>query len=492
MVDLTQPDEDERLDDFRVGVDFSVAARDIGEARALVQRALQGDSHDGIPVIARDRQVVGEDQIWGVLDWQRVPPRPSQAALVQDRYPGLVNDVAAMEMLQAIMQAGNRPLVLPDLVPEETRERVGELVASLNREVMVDDPDSPGRLVYKGHAAEAAAYLAEGTYRAFDDNDREHALVVAPSELARSGRVSQAIPRDRHDSRTLDEIAALLQDHTREQSLPDLFRQVNRRLETTRRTGFPSWVPLETEPEPAPAPTQVYVGVIVWTDLEDQEPTMLVDSDPVRLTRNLATTLHEHLDGDEGFTGAAEFLESHPAPSQWRTPEDVDAWLQALNESTPYPAVSIQRLGVGPQPPGTTAVEPAVADAVPMAGAAGPSGAHQRVDAPLYSYQVPVDFSVSAPTVEEARRMVDDALVGGAERATPAMVQRGQHVRPDGDVEGVLGWQHLQDAGARTPVQESDPVSEVLQERAQDLAPDPAGADQSSRDSGPDRARQEP
>lgn len=500
MVDLIRPQDNEYLGDFRVGVDFSVTARDLGEAKAIVEQALQGDSQDSVPVVARDRKVVDEDRMWGVLDWQQVPARPSQAALIQERYPGLVNDVAAMEMLQAVTHTGDRPISVSDLVPEETRERVGTIVESLNRDVLVDDPDSPGRLVYEGPAAEAGAYLAEGTYRAFDRDDREHALVVAPSELAPSGRVSQAIPKDRHDSRTLDEIAALLQDHTPDQSLSDLFRQVNRRLETTRRPGFPSWVPIESEaergPVPEPAPTQVHVGVIIWTDLEDQEPTVLVDSDSVRLTRKLATTLHEHLDGDPGFVGAAESLEHHTSPSQWQTPEDVDAWLEALNESTPYPAVSIQHLAMGAPPPGPTPAEPPAAeadratetDSIAAATNAEPA-AQARVEERLFSYRVPVDFSVSAPTAEDARRMVEDALVGGAEPATPAMIQRGQQVSADGDVKGVLGWQHPENAEAKTPAQEQDPVSAVLQERAQSL--DPSGSEPSSDAAGRDGDRRE-
>lgn len=485
MVELDRPD-DEYLNDFRIGVDFTVTARDIGEASEIVDMALQGENLGGVPVVTREREAVDEHRSWGLLDWKQVPPRPSQAALIQDRYPGLVNDAAAMEMLQALIQAGDRRVSLSDLVPEATRDRVAEIVESLNREVLVDDPDSPGRLVYEGPATEAAAYLAEGTYRAFDREDREHALVVTPSELASSGRVSQAIPKDRHDSRTLDEVAALLGEYTPEQSLPDLFRQVNRRVETTRRAGFPSWVPLGSEPERGPTatteptpeaePARVYVEAIVWTDLEDQEPTVVVDTDSVRLARNVATTLYENLDGDPGFLGAAEFLENHQSPAQWETPEDVDAWLEALDSATPYPAVSIQRLGVGAPPPGAAPDAAPAVETTPVAAAGGePAEAQLTTEKPLITYEVPVDFSVSAHTREQARQMVDDALTGGVPPATPGMVQRDQHLRADGDVEGVLGWQHPEHAAAGTWAHQPDPVSAVLDERAQDL--DPSGGD---------------
>ncbi|GFZ83098.1 hypothetical protein [Nesterenkonia alkaliphila] len=473
MVDLTRPDDDELVNDFRVGVDFFVGARDFGEARVLIERALHGET-GGVPEVEGGHVRPTADQVWGVRGWQQVPPRPSQAALMQNQYPGLVNDAAAMEVLQALIRAGDRPLAVSDLAPEATRQRVAQIVGELNRDVLVDDPDAPGRLVYHGPADEAAMYLAEGTYRAFDGDDREYALVVAPSELASSGRISQAIPRDRHDSRTLDEIAQLLQDHRPDQSLTELFRQVNRRLETTRRTGFPSWMPLDAKPENAPdpvtEPTQVHVGVIIWTDLENQEPTILVDTNPVRLTRNLATTLHESLDGDPGFEGAAEFLDHHPSPQEWKTPEDVDVWLDALSASTPYPAVSIQRREIGTPNPAAGPAEAPVTDHAAPATEAGGAAKGTVHGEPVFTYEVPVHFSVSARTAAEARRMIDDALTGGAEPATPARVQRGQLVRVDGDVEGVLGWHHDDEEAASSDLgTETNPVTVVLRERAHDL-----------------------
>ena len=90
-----------------------------------------------------------------------------------------------------------------------------------------------------------------------------------------------------------------------------------------------------------------------------------------------------------------------------------------------------------------------------------------------------MDFSVSAQTPEQARQMLDDALTGGVPPATPAMVQRDQHLRADGDVEGVLGWQHPEHAATGTWAHQPDPVSAVLDERAQDL--DPSGGDSSHR-----------
>lgn len=87
----------------------------------------------------------------------------------------------------------------------------------------------------------------------------------------------------------------------------------------------------------------------------------------------------------------------------------------------------------------------------------------ERPGEQLFSYRVPIDFDVSAPNEQDARRMVDDALIGGAAPATPGIAQRGQQVRADGDISGVLGWQHPSDADPR------DPVGEVLRERADAL-----------------------
>lgn len=53
---------------------------------------------------------------------------------------------------------------------------------------------SGGQRIFEGAASAAAGELAEIVYQAFDYDDREYALVVAPSELAPSGRVSAAIP----------------------------------------------------------------------------------------------------------------------------------------------------------------------------------------------------------------------------------------------------------------------------------------------------------
>ncbi len=49
-------------------------------------------------------------------------------------------------------------------------------------------------------------------------------------------------------------------------------------------------------------------------------------------------------DDSPAYAGAPEFLESNPPPQDWVLPEDVDAWLEALREATPYPAYSFHQI----------------------------------------------------------------------------------------------------------------------------------------------------
>lgn len=337
---LQVPEEGEPLFTFRVGVDFSVGARDVMEARALLERTLDAEDSDGTSFVTRTHRLIDE-QSWGVADWQHVPPRPSQAALVQEKYPGLVGDLAVIEGLTTLVRH-------PGNLPEQTTARIGEILTGLEQQVMVEDPDTPSRrIVYEGPASQAAGHLNEGVYRAFDYDDREYALVVAPSELTASGRVSAAIPKERNDARALDDISRLLQEHTARQPLAELVRQVSGRMTTTRRAGFPSWVPLAGEPElPPKPPAHVHIGIITWSDLPDVEPTVLADTNSVRLARTLATTLHEVMDESDAFAGATEFLRHRPGPAQWQSAQDVDTWLEALRATSPFPAFSLHQVTV--------------------------------------------------------------------------------------------------------------------------------------------------
>lgn len=345
-----EPDEDDLVWTYRIGVDVSVAARDMPEARALVERTLDAEDSDGQQFMLRSRRQLGEDRHWGVMAWELVPPRPSQAALVQAEYPGLINELAAIEALR-ILNTGRAGASLAATVPEDTLARIRTALAHADPDLRVEAPDS-GDVVFEGRASLAANQLNEGVYRAFDYDDREYALVVAPSELSPTGRVAAAFPRQRNDARALDEISALLERHRPGEQLPELIREISRKVNTTRRAGVPSWIPLEGETTARP-PAQLHIGVIVWEDPVDIDPTVLVDRHPVTLARAVATTLHENLDS-QAFVGAADFLASHAGPDDWRRPEDVDAWLQELQRATSLPSVTFHQV---PVPTGFPTVE---------------------------------------------------------------------------------------------------------------------------------------
>lgn len=169
------------------------------------------------------------------------------------------------------------------------------------------------------------------------------------------------------------------------------------------------------------------------------------------------------------YAGAVDFLASHSSPDQWRWPEDVDAWLEALREFTPYPAFSLHQVEIPPRStagPAPTTPTTRVRDAQdrdePSSGMSVPESGAQ-----LGTYPVNMTFEVSARSRAEAEFLVDQALIGGAPPGTPAAVQQRLRVLGDGDVWGVLGWHRSGDTGA----QETTPVEAVLRERARELDP---------------------
>lgn len=94
----------------------------------------------------------------------------------------------------------------------------------------------------------------------------------------------------------------------------------------------------------SPPPGVLFLGVIVWTDDPEVDPTVIADRNPVVLARVVAITIHETLEDSEAYAGATEFLQSNPPPQDWVLPEDVDAWLEALREATPHPAYSFHHV----------------------------------------------------------------------------------------------------------------------------------------------------
>lgn len=93
-----------------------------------------------------------------------------------------------------------------------------------------------------------------------------------------------------------------------------------------------------------PGTRSLWLGVIVWSDDPEVEPTVVLSRSPVTLARVVAVTIHEMLQDSDAYAGATEFLESTPPPQDWILPEDVDRWLETLRNETPHPAFSFHQV----------------------------------------------------------------------------------------------------------------------------------------------------
>lgn len=58
-------------------------------------------------------------------------------------------------------------------------------------------------------------------------------------------------------------------------------------------------------------PTSLFLGVIIWSDDTEQDPTVIADRNPVTLARTMAVMIHEMIDHSPAYAGAPEFLESN-------------------------------------------------------------------------------------------------------------------------------------------------------------------------------------
>lgn len=61
-------------------------------------------------------------------------------------------------------------------------------------------------------------------------------------------------------------------------------------------------------------PGALFLGVIVWADDTEVDPTVIADRNPVAVARAVAVTIHEMLEDSEAYAGATEFLQSNPPP----------------------------------------------------------------------------------------------------------------------------------------------------------------------------------
>lgn len=95
---------------------------------------------------------------------------------------------------------------------------------------------------------------------------------------------------------------------------------------------------------PRSSPTYLHLGVILWSDDTEEDPTVIADRSPVALAHTMAVMIHEMIEDASAYAGATDFLESNPPPQDWVLPEDVDDWLEALREATPYPSYSFHQI----------------------------------------------------------------------------------------------------------------------------------------------------
>lgn len=105
--------------------------------------------------------------------------------------------------------------------------------------------------------------------------------------------------------------------------------------------------------ETSHVPRTLWLGVIVWSDDPEVEPTVIADRSPVALARTMAVTIHEMLENSDAYAGATEFLQSNPPPQDWTEPREVGDWLEALREATPHPSFSFHRVPIAGGADGT-------------------------------------------------------------------------------------------------------------------------------------------
>lgn len=110
--------------------------------------------------------------------------------------------------------------------------------------------------------------------------------------------------------------------------------------------GWSSVDPRSAPVRPGLGSRSLSIGVVVWDDQGQDDPTLLAGPDFTSLARALALLIHQRL--TEGHTSAslATFLEEHPPAQDWAEPQDVDDWLEALRSAASFPAFSFHEVPV--------------------------------------------------------------------------------------------------------------------------------------------------
>lgn len=323
----------------KLPVVFQVAARNWADARTILDRALtEGGITDSS---VSSRVPYGE----GILGWSHKEQAALTVDLPRSRYRSYLADLASVEVLRALVGSEQAHGLSHPLGGAEL-EQLRMTLAAADRFCVIADPDDPDvDPLFQGHASEAFDTFSDGVYLAHDAAGQEMRIVVGPSRFAPGGRAAASLPAENMDARALDTIELILARHARTTPTVATLQHVSEAMIAAGRDGVRR---LELQ-NPAVAPSRprtVGVGVIVWSDDQETEPTIIISPRIVQLTREVATMVWEELHQSDAFQGAEDFLVSHLEPADWGGARQVDEWLDALSEAMPFPQVTLTQLPV--------------------------------------------------------------------------------------------------------------------------------------------------
>lgn len=342
MVELPENGNQGEIWSVRVPVVFDVAARSWRQAKDIVDNAVTAMAWAGAPA-----QRAGE----GIVSWAHgqdaYPARDLPASLHQT----FLADLTTVEVLRVLVGEEAKLPSPSRVLTEAELHQLEVTLAAADRYVEIPNPEFPeSEPLFAGHASEAAGEVPEGLYDATDIAGRPVQLLVGPSRLGANGVAAATVPRGNIDSRALGDIDQILRRFDRTQQPAAALEQISAIVRRTGGDGLDPRTLLATRAA-ATRHRPVAVGVITWSDDPEVEPTIHIGPHSTALARQLAEEVYQELADSEAFAGGEEFLRAHAPLSEWRTPADVDRWLEALREATPYPQVTLTQLPLAEVPP---------------------------------------------------------------------------------------------------------------------------------------------